>query len=366
MSDYLEIVKSYDLTDGKKILPLKMSDADNFLSLAFSQQNIAHITNTTGVFSRLMVGLGVAPDKANLHATDFCLAVAKNKNGLQGKSAPHILGAAVAAAMQGYYFCTPKPDAYLIEYNGQLQLSVSYFGLLKTVKDTVRYAECEIVLRGEKAQIKPDISGKQIIYHELDLNRCPAPNGENIVGVYCRLHCIDGQILPCVYLSRAEVELIRKRNRSQKGEPAQAWASDYAAMAKKCAIRKAVKYMPNITLEEDASWVATDEKVEQVQTEDVEYMNWTNPLTEDEKAKFQSFTNIKDFADYWYQLTAERLERMGQNVGRTENGGFSRDLVKDNPNRKDCYTDECNQFIAKVKQDLQNLEQVAKEVENDK
>lgn len=372
-SNFLEIVKTHQPNDLKRISPLKMSDAESFLSAAFLAENINHIAETAGVFSRLMVGFGVAADKANTHATDFCLAVAKNKGTLQGRSPAHILGAAVSAAMQGFYFGIQKPDAYLIEYNGLLQLSVSYFGVLKTAKHTVRLAQCEVILRGEKAELQVDAKGNQIIIHEMKLDRCPEPNGGNIVGVYCRLHCNDGQILPYVYLSRAQVELIRKRNRSQKGEPSHAWGTDYAAMSCKCAIRKAVKYMPNVSLEEDATWVATDNKVEKVQTEDVEYVDWTNPLTADEKAKFQKFTTLQEAVDYYYQITAERLESMGQNIGRLADGSFSTDLVKTNPNIKDCFSDECRAFMATVRQNLQKAEQAAKdaaqtpkEVENDK
>jgi recombinational DNA repair protein RecT len=84
------------------------------------------------------------------------------------------------------------------------------------------------------------------------------PRGE-FSCVYAVYHLKSG-FSDFVVLSREDVESYRRRSPAQKGEATGAWKTDYAAMAKKTAIRRIAPYLPMQVDDLDRA-VAVDERV---------------------------------------------------------------------------------------------------------
>jgi recombination protein RecT len=131
---------------------------------------------------------------------------------------------------------------FIIGYKGIIDLA-RRSGELKTI-----YARA--VYEADEFAYWEDENGQHVTYRpNLDVPKDP----EKLKGVYCMaILKNDGRVFE--YMSRSEVDAIRKRSKSPNSGP---WVTDYEAMALKSVIRRAARYLPMSVEAADA--IAADE-----------------------------------------------------------------------------------------------------------
>jgi len=123
--------------------------------------------------------------------------------------------------------------AHLIPYGKECQLIVDYKGLVELAMRSGKISRihADIVCENDSITIK-----NGIIDHEVD----PLKERGSMVGVYAMCFFKDGTEKH-EYMSKTEVELIKKRSKAGQSGP---WVTDFCEMAKKTVFRRMSKWLP--------------------------------------------------------------------------------------------------------------------------
>lgn len=123
--------------------------------------------------------------------------------------------------------------AHLIPYGNECQLIIDYKGLVELAMRSGKISRihADVVCAGDSISIK-----NGIISHEIN----PLKDRGEMVGAYAMCAFTDGTEKH-EYMSRAEVDGIRKRSKAGQSGP---WVSDYNEMAKKTVFRRMSKWLP--------------------------------------------------------------------------------------------------------------------------
>lgn len=127
-------------------------------------------------------------------------------------------------------------SAYLIPYGNQCQLIVGYRGMIELARrsGTITTIQAQVVREGDEWHFSYGVGGA-------DFKHVPkAPTDAKIVGAWALATFKDGGH-QFDYMSREEVDAIRKRSRAGNNGP---WVSDFAEMAKKTVLRRLCKLLP--------------------------------------------------------------------------------------------------------------------------
>lgn len=125
--------------------------------------------------------------------------------------------------------------AYLVPYGNEAKFQAGYKGLLHLLYETgfVDSVDAEAVHENDKFDFT--LGSKPTINHSYKLT-----NRGNFKAVYAIAHLRNG-ITKQVILSKEDVDRIRQLSKSGNSGP---WVTHYAEMAKKTAIRRLAKYLP--------------------------------------------------------------------------------------------------------------------------
>lgn len=137
-------------------------------------------------------GLLIAPNYSVSNALSSAYYALKNSssgNLLQQCSQDSIYNALLDMVTQG--LSPAKKQCYFIKYGSEVQLRMSYFGTMKTVKrlQDVKDIIAEVIYEGDKVEIKNENGRKVLVNHETDWKNADNP----IAGAYCIIERTDGE-----------------------------------------------------------------------------------------------------------------------------------------------------------------------------
>jgi recombination protein RecT len=146
-----------------------------------------------------------------------------------------VLLALMQAAELGVDISGTRGEAWLVPYKQQCQLQIGYIGLARLAYQSgeVRRIEAEVVYGGD------DFEYVKGTAPTVRLSPALGGRGEP-VGAYALVELTSGGIL-ADWMSRSEIEAIRRRSRSGGSGP---WSTDWGEMAKKTVWRRLSKYVP--------------------------------------------------------------------------------------------------------------------------
>lgn len=150
-----------------------------------------------------------------------------------------LMGAIVQSAQLGLEPDNVSGEAALVPYKGKIQLIPMYKGLMKLARRSgeIGPITAEVVYENDKYKMKKGLH--PVLEHE--------PSNEpqkvdEIVAVYAVADYIRHDKPQFVWMWKWEVDEIRKRSPAGQKGP---WVTDYAAMAKKTALRQLCKLLPS-------------------------------------------------------------------------------------------------------------------------
>jgi len=121
--------------------------------------------------------------------------------------------------------------AHLVPFGDTLQLIFDYKGLLTLAKRNGVDAKAVVVRENDDFDYtEDDGTGKTLVQHRFD----PFAERGAVIGVYSRA-VSDGKAADYEFMSKADVDAIRKRSRASGNGP---WVTDYDEMAKKTVLRR--------------------------------------------------------------------------------------------------------------------------------
>ena len=159
--------------------------------------------------------------------------------------APGLVTEALVRCLQiGLVPNTPRGFAYMIPFKGKnpkVEVIVGYKGYLELARRSgeIRTLHADVVMTGERLDMSSGSDGLEIQHHIdparalSDISRKNA--AERLVGAYAVCTTVSGARY-AFWISLADVEARRKRGASGKGISTP-WDTDYAAMARKSAVR---------------------------------------------------------------------------------------------------------------------------------
>ncbi len=199
----------------------------------------ATASNVNGLFKERMSYLSAIAAK-NLNparVAKIVLNAVSQTPALAKCSVDSVFRSAVQAAELGLEAGSSLQRAYLVPYGQNCQLVVGYRGLCELAyrSGQVISIEARCVFQGDKWEYRVTHEGAAFS-HE--------PGGEadakSITHVYCVIRLKSGGRVVDV-MTRAEVDRIRSKSKTGQSGP---WATDYAEMAKKSVVRRALKLCP--------------------------------------------------------------------------------------------------------------------------
>lgn len=140
---------------------------------------------------------------------------------------------ALNAGYLGLQFGKSLGFAYMVPFKGEATLIVGYQGFIELAlrSEFVTKVSANVVCSDEPFEMWTDESGSHF-KHQPNHNRMPSR--ANINGAYCTYTTKSGEF-GFEYVSRKEIDTKSDKNRD-------VWLSDYSAMCKKTAIRRAAKF----------------------------------------------------------------------------------------------------------------------------
>jgi len=170
-------------------------------------------------------------------------------------SAKSLVGAVMQASVLGLPPIDSLGYCYFVPYNDEVQFQIGYRGYIALARRSGELAKiyAEAVYANDEFQYERGLEPKLI--HK----PCMQGSRGEFRCVYAVYHLKSG-FSDFVVLSKDDVESYRRRSPAQKGDPTGAWKTDYAAMAKKTAIRRIAPYLPMQVDDLDRA-VAVDDRV---------------------------------------------------------------------------------------------------------
>ena len=137
-------------------------------------------------------GLLIAPNYSVSNALSSAYYALKNSasgNLLQQCSQDSIYNALLDMVTQG--LSPAKKQCYFIKYGSEVQLRMSYFGTMKTVKQLqdVKDIIAEVIYEGDEVEIKNENGRKVLVNHKTEWQNADNP----IAGAYCIIERVDGE-----------------------------------------------------------------------------------------------------------------------------------------------------------------------------
>lgn len=162
---------------------------------------------------------------------------------LQRCSAYSVISSITEAAQAGLSLDVNLGQAYLIPFKGTAKLMYGYRGMCELARRSGEVREVVGELRYAKDKFKISLGSRRELIHEpLD---APTSKRGAILGVYGVAAFIDGRQPMFEYLDIEQVDKIKnmvlKRKKSDEPSP---WETAYEEMARKTAIRRLAKRMP--------------------------------------------------------------------------------------------------------------------------
>lgn len=149
-----------------------------------------------------------------------------------------LMSAVVECSVLGLEPETALGHAWILPYKNEAQLIIGYRGYIEMAyrSNRVRAVCAETV--HEKDHFERRLGTEWTIVHR------PFDGGDRgpLTGVYAVAH-LDNGGKPFVYLSKSEVDGYRSKSPAARSGSSP-WATDYAAMAKKTAVRRLATYIP--------------------------------------------------------------------------------------------------------------------------
>jgi recombination protein RecT len=157
---------------------------------------------------------------------------------LQACEPGSILRAIGQSCQLGLEVGAPKGEAYLVPYGQTCTLIVGYRGLAELARRSGRVLDidADVVREGDRFSY-----GRNPLPY---LEHMPALADRGEVSHVYAVAVLPGPLVKYAVLEAHEVDAIRKRSRSGGSGP---WASDWCEMAKKTAVRRLVKLLPQST-----------------------------------------------------------------------------------------------------------------------
>lgn len=196
-------------------------------------------TDLTAVLSSMRaqisqaVPAGITPDRIIQMAANL---VAKNPK-IGECSAASVIGAVMEAAVLGFRPVSGLGQCYFVPYGGHVQFQIGYRGWIELARRSgqIKMLYAKTVHEGDEFIQEYGLSPKLV--HK------PGVKRGKMTHVYAVAHLNGGGEVFEV-LTYEDVERLRVRNASQRGNPSGAWASDYEEMAKAKAVKRLAKYLP--------------------------------------------------------------------------------------------------------------------------
>ena len=184
--------------------------------------------NDTGLKTKLL-----------MHASAFVSCMSKNQD-LYKCSAQSLAGAFLRTFEAGLSVSPEARECYLVPYGGSAQVQVGYIAYTARIAKQGNFVVVsEVVLQGEVFEPFEYVDGRIKHRHKTRPDRNKYQ--DQIIGAYAVLKSQKtGATLDFCYLSWAEIDSLRMRNKSQAGGKKQAWATDTAAMSQAKAIKQLV------------------------------------------------------------------------------------------------------------------------------
>ena len=137
-------------------------------------------------------GLLIAPNYSVSNALSSAYYALKNSasgNLLQQCSQDSVYNALLDMVTQG--LSPAKKQCYFIKYGSEVQLRMSYFGTMKTVKQLqdVKDIIAEVIYEGDEVEIKNENGRKVLVNHKTEWQNADNP----IAGAYCIIERVDGE-----------------------------------------------------------------------------------------------------------------------------------------------------------------------------
>lgn len=165
--------------------------------------------------------------------------VVRQTPALARTSPESFLGALLTASQLGLEPGGVRPGCYFVPYGNVCTFIPSWFGLVDLARRSGQVVDvwAEIVHENDTFVYTLGLD-RTIERHD------PPPLGQDRgkpIGVYAAAELVSGG-KPFVVMTVAEVESIRSRSRASKSGP---WVTDWAAMAKKVAVKQLCKWLPS-------------------------------------------------------------------------------------------------------------------------
>lgn len=165
--------------------------------------------------------------------------VVRQTPALSRTSPESFLGALLTASQLGLEPGGVRPGCYFVPYGQVCTFIPSWFGLIDLARRSGQVVDvwAEIVYENDEFRYTLGLD-RTIERHN------PPPLGQDRgkpVGVYAAAELVTGG-KPFVVMTVEEVEKIRSRSKAAKNGP---WVTDWAAMAKKTAVKQLCKWLPS-------------------------------------------------------------------------------------------------------------------------
>lgn len=201
------------------------------------------------------------------------LTEVKSNPGLLRCDPTSLLAAVMKAASLGV---EPGPlgHVYLVPYKDQVQMILGYKGIIDLARRSGKVSElyAEVVYEGDHFEYTLGL------HRDIQHWRTPASNRSKITHAYAVAKYVDGGNDFAV-LDELDIESRRSRSGSRTSGP---WTTDYAAMARKSAVKALAPYLP--LTPEAAGAVSGDERSYDWDSIDSDGVEIVEPLGEVEHA----------------------------------------------------------------------------------
>lgn len=149
-----------------------------------------------------------------------------------------VIGAIMQASVLGFQPAPALGECYFVPYGKECQFQIGYRGWLSLARRSgeIKFVVAECVYSNDL------FTRKLGLFPSLEHEPAEENRGE-FRGVYAVVHYLNGGY-NFVYLTKQQVEGLRRRNKFQGASPSGAWATDYDEMAKAKAIKKLKAYLP--------------------------------------------------------------------------------------------------------------------------
>ena len=127
--------------------------------------------------------------------------------------------------------------AYLIPYGTECTLIIGYRGLIDLARRSGHITSLEAHVIYKKDEFDIAFGLEPVLKHRPTWESDP---GE-VVGAYAIARFKSGDGLQYEFMSRAQIDAIKKRSRASSSGP---WVTDYDEMARKTVVKRLCKYLP--------------------------------------------------------------------------------------------------------------------------